>query len=342
MSRLVTTFTSPEFWMKHQRWFLRLIRYYPYMLDLDAVLSLRAVATEGSVAAAATTLGFTPSAVSQQVKRLERETGVALLERAGRGVVLTAAASRLVAAATPILADLERLRVDLQRSSAPVDAPVTGEIRLAAFSTVVRGLLTPVLAELAVRHPDLRLPLRESEPWETIALVASGQRDLGIVHRWGGVALAMPEQLVPTPLFTDVADVILPRDHPLAGRSELHPAELADENWVATFEATICRQWLRRLFDGVSNAPRILHESMEFQNHLELARAGLAVALVPRLGRGDLGPDVVAVPTVGPASTRDVLAVHRRTQADSPGLRVALDALVARGRELGIPVDLDS
>lgn len=297
------------------------------MIDLEAVVSLRAVATQGSVVAAATTLGYTPSAVSQQVKRLERETGVALLERVGRGVVLTEAGTRLVVASTPILADLERLRADLQLTGGEEDR-VVGEIRLAAFSTVVRGLVTPVLAELAAKHPDLRLLLRESEPWETIALVASGQRDLGVVHRWGGVALAMPDHLVATPLFTDVADVILHRDHPLARHRVLHPEQLAEELWVATFEATICRQWLRRLFDGVANAPRIVHESMEFQNHLELARAGLAVALVPRLGRGDIGPDLVAIPTVDPASTRDVLAVHRRTQADSPALQVALEALV--------------
>ena len=97
-------------------------------------------------------------------------------------------------------------------------------------------------------------------------------------------------------------------------------------------KATICRQWLRRLFDGVPNAPRIVHESMEFQNHLELARAGLALALVPRLGRGELGPDLVAVPTADPASTRDVLTVHRRTQADSPALQVALEAIARHAR----------
>ncbi len=303
------------------------------MIDLDAVISLRAVATQGSVVAAAGTLGYTPSAVSQQVKRLERETGVALLERVGRGVVLTEAGTRLVTGSAPILADLDRLRADLQ--GADVDsAAITGEVRLAAFSTVVRGLLAPVLVDLAARHPDLHLPLRESEPWETIALVASGQRDLGIVHRWGGVALAMPDQLVSTPLFTDVADVVLRRDHPLADRDMLRPDDLAGEKWVATFEATICRQWLRRLFDGVPNAPRVVHESMEFENHVEIARAGLAVALVPRLGRGVLPDDVVAIPTIDPVSTRDVHAVHRRTQADSPALRATLEAVQARAADL--------
>ncbi|WP_125132986.1 LysR family transcriptional regulator [Microbacterium sp. 10M-3C3] len=299
------------------------------MIDLDAVQSLHAVATEGSVAGAAAVRGFTPSAVSQQIKRLERETGVPLLERVGRGVLLTEAGSRLVISSTPILADLARLRADLHAGVADA-AEITGELRIAAFSSVVRGLLADVLADLARTHPRLRLPLRESEPWETVALVASGQRDLGIAHQWGGIALALPDSLVATPLYTDIADVILREDHPLAGRDVLHPADLADEPWIATFETTICRQWLRRLFDGVGGAPRVVHESMEFHNHLELVRAGLGVALIPRLGRGPLGPGLVAIPTADPASTRDVVTVHRRSQADSPALHAVLAALSAR------------
>lgn len=305
------------------------------MIDLEAVVALRAVATNGSVAAAADALGFTPSAVSQQIKRLERGTRVALLERAGRGVVLTDAGRHLVTSSATVLADLERLEADLHLAggaAGPEGAgrrPVTGEVRIGAFSTAVRGILVEVLPRLRAEHPELRVPTRESEPWETIALVASGQRDLGIVHRWGAVALAMPDHLIETPLFTDVADVILRRDHPLAraGASELTPADLADEEWIATFDSTICRQWLRRLFDGVSNAPRIVHESMEFENHLELVRAGLGVALVPRMGRPELHPELVAIPTVRPASTRGVSAVHRRSQADSPALQVVLDAV---------------
>ena len=299
------------------------------MIDLEAVVALRAVATNGSVASAANALGFTPSAVSQQIKRLERGTRIALLERVGRGVVLTDAGRHLVTSSATVLADLERIEADLHLAgggsgTGSAERRVTGEVRIGAFSTAVRGILTDVLPRLRAEHPELRVPLRESEPWETVALVASGQRDLGIVHRWGGVALAMPDHLIETPLFTDVADVILRRDHALADRAELTPIDLADEDWIATFDSTICRQWLRRLFDGVSNAPRIVHESMEFENHLELVRAGLGVALVPRMGRPPLHPELVAIPTVRPVSTA---AVHRRSQADSPALQAVLDAV---------------
>ena len=109
------------------------------MLDLEAVLALRAVATGGSVAVAAETLGYTPSAVSQQIKRLERGTGVTLLERAGRGVVLTDAGRQLVTTSAPVLADLERIEADLQLARSVAAEQVTGEVRVAAFSTAVRG-----------------------------------------------------------------------------------------------------------------------------------------------------------------------------------------------------------
>ncbi|GMA33246.1 LysR family transcriptional regulator [Litorihabitans aurantiacus] len=301
------------------------------MIDLDAVVALRAVATRGSVAAAGSALGFTPSAVSQQIKRLERGTGVELLERVGRGVVLTDAGRSLVAASSGLLAELEQIETDLRRAA----GAVTGEVRLAAFSTAVRGLVAPALGGLRRSHPGVAVPLSEAEPWDTVAMVASGQRDLGVVHRWGGVALATPENLVATPLLTDVADVVLRADHPLAGRAELHPADLAEEVWIATPEATICRQWLRRLFDGFGGAPRVVHESMEFAGHVELVRAGLGVALVPRLGRAELGEDLVAIPTAQPASTRDVVALHRRSLGDSPSLRAVLDALVAAADAAG-------
>lgn len=138
----------------------------------------------------------------------------------------------------------------------------------------------------------------------------------------------MPDHLIATPLFTDVADVVLPRDHALADRAVLAcPADLADCDWIATFDSTICRQWLRRLFDGVPNAPRIVHESMEFENHIEVGAGGVGGRVGAALGRPAAAARVVAIPTVAPASTRAISAVHRRTQAASPALQTVLDAV---------------
>ena len=293
------------------------------MIDLDAVSSLRAVDTHGSVVAAAAALGFTPSAVSQQVKRLERQTGVPLLERVGRGVMLTGEGRLLVDAGGRVLRDLEQVEADLHRQA----GQVAGHLRLAAFSTAMRGLVAPVVRDLLEAHRDLTVTLAEREPWDTVALVADGRMEMGLVHTWGDVSLDMPDHLVRTPVAADVADVIVHREHPLAAYAVLTPRDLLDEGWIATPEGTICRQWLSRMYDGTGRRPRIAHESMEFESHLALVRAGLGIALVPRLGRSALGDHLVAVPARDPVPTRDVVAVHRRSMSVSPAVTAVLAAL---------------
>jgi len=293
------------------------------MIDLPALQALQAVASHGSVAGAAEALGFTPSAVSQQVKRLERRTGVPLLERVGRGVVLTRHGRHLVEEGGRLIADLERLESGLHQQA---DA-VAGHLRLTAFSTAVRGLVAPCVRTVLDEHPALTVTLHECEPWDTVDLVASGRADLGVVHRWGDVPLRVPDHLAIAPVGDDVADVVVHRDHPLAARDVVTPPDLVDEPWVATPESTICRQWLHRMFDGTGRLPRVAHESWEFDSHLALVRARLAIALVPRLGRPPLGDELVAVPATDPVPARAILAVHRRSMGSSPAIEVVLAAL---------------
>jgi DNA-binding transcriptional LysR family regulator len=298
------------------------------MIDVAALAGLRAVATHGSVTAAAEATGFTPSAVSQQVKRLERQLGLPLLERVGRGVMLTSHGERLVSAGKALLADLEELEAGLQHDA----GIVAGTLRIAAFSTAMRGLVAPVVRRLRDRYPALELALEEREPWDTVDFVANGRCEIGIVHRWGGVPLAVPDHVVSTPVTEDVADLIVPSDHPLAGRRSVSPrGELADVPWIATPENTICRQWLHRMYDATGRPPRIAHVSMEFDSHLALVRAGLGVALVPRMGRSPLGDDLVAVAVTDPVPVRYVDALHRRTNAHSPAVGAVLDSLRAGG-----------
>jgi DNA-binding transcriptional LysR family regulator len=297
------------------------------MIDLTALTALRAVDTHGSVVGAADALGFTPSAVSQQVKRLERQTGVPLLERVGRGVMLTRHGRHLVDAGAKVLGDLEEIESRLHRQA----EAVAGHLRIVAFSTAMRGLVAPAVRALLDAHPDLTLQLSEREPWDTVDLVASGQCEIGVVHSWGDVALAIPEHVAAASVARDLADVVVHRDHPLADRIRVTPRDLVDEGWIATPEGTICRQWLTRMYDGTGRLPRIAHQSMEFDSHLAMVRAGLGIALVPRLGRAPLGDELVAVPATDPVPTREVLALHRRSMASSPAVTAVLAALSSGG-----------
>ena len=293
------------------------------MIDLDALVALRAIDAHGGVGAAAAELGFTPSAVSQQIKRLERQTGVPLLERIGRGVMLTGHGRHLVDEGARLLADLEQVEASVRRQA---DA-VAGRIRLSAFSTATRGLVAPVIRSLHDAHPHLEIVLSEKEPWDSIDLVASGRIDVGIAHSWGDVPLEIPDHVVAVPIARDIADVIVHRSHPLAAREWVTPHDLLGEGWIATPDGTICRQWLGRMHDGTGQRPRIAHVSTEFDSHLALVRAGLGIALIPRLGRAPLGDELVAVPTRDPEPTREVLALHRRTMSASPAVAALVEAL---------------
>lgn len=298
------------------------------MIDLASLVALRAVDTHGSVVAAADALGFTPSAVSQQVKRLERQVGVPLLERVGRGVMLTHAGRHLVDEGSRLLADMESLESGLHEQA----TTVAGRLRLTAFSTAMRGMVAPVAGKLRSLHPDLALTLSEREPWDTVDLVATGHSEIGVVHSWGDVPLSIPDHLVTTELHRDIADMIAHRDHPLAQLAKVTPHDLVAEDWIATPEGTICRQWLNRMYAGTGHLPRIAHVSMEFDSHLALVRAGLGIALIPRMGRAALGEDLVAVRVVDPVPTREILAVHRRTMAASPAVTAVLTALAGQNK----------
>ena len=284
------------------------------MINLVGLAALQAVEQHGSVVAAAAAAGYTPSGVSQQIKRLERQAGVELLERVGRNVVLTAAGRLLVARGAGLLAELETIQAELQRAS----DSITGHVRLGAMSTAMRGMVGPAIGALAADHPDLQVGLTECEPWEAIEKVAIGGLDAAVVHSWGDVPLAIPEHVTIVPLGTDVADVIAPTGHRVCDAAPVSPHDLLDEPWIATPTSTICRQWLERMYLGTDRSPRVVHEALEYQSHLALVAAGLGIALIPRLGRGELPEGVVAVAVGEPLPFRSISLIHRRSAAASP------------------------
>jgi DNA-binding transcriptional LysR family regulator len=300
------------------------------MLDLDRLRALSAVATYGSVSAAADVLHVTTSAVSQQVAKLERETGQKLLERNGRGVRLTDAAALLAAHAERILAMVEEAESDLEAHR----GAAVGELALAAFPTAARGLAPPALRRLAHEHPRLRVRLREYEPHATVPLAVRGEIDLGIVQDWFNVPVAIPDGLVKAPILDDVADVALPAGHPLAGRDVIDLGELEGESWIAQSPGAICRDWLEHTLRSAGLEPRIAHTADEYATQLALVAVELGVAVVPRLGRCDIPDDVRIVP-VRPALTRHVYAIWRAEAARRPAIRATVAALRAAASETG-------
>ena len=294
------------------------------MLDLDRLRALSAVATYGSVSAAADVLHVTTSAVSQQVAKLERETGQKLLERNGRGVRLTDAAALLATHAERILAMVEEAESDLEAQR----GEVVGELALSAFPTAARGLVPGGAA-----RPEPPAPAPEGGPARAGA--AHGRppgrpwrdrpgRRPGLVQRAAG----HPGRPVKASLVDDIADVALPAGHPLAARPVIDLGELHGDSWIAQSPGAICRDWLVHTLRSAGLEPRIAHTADEYATQLALVATGLGIAVVPRLGRCDV-PEGVRIVPVRPALTRHVYAIWRAEAARRPAIRATVAALRA-------------
>ncbi|MFD1831138.1 LysR substrate-binding domain-containing protein [Streptomyces desertarenae] len=294
------------------------------MLNLDRLRILYAVARHGSVSGAAEGLHVTTSAVSQQMAKLERETGQQLLARNGRGVRLTDAGRLLAEHARRIISQLELAEADLEAHR----GRAVGELLLAAFPTAARGLFPAVLAALRADHPQLRVRLREMEPDAAVRELVRGDIDLAVVLDWYNRPLSLPGGLAKEPLLDDPADVAMPADHPRAGAGPVELADFADDEWISWPGGEFCHDWLLFTLRGQGIEPKLCHTAGEHHTQLALVGAGLGVAVAPRLGRGPL-PEGVAVAPVRHPMKRHVYAVWRQETDRRPSVRAAVEALRA-------------
>ncbi|MGV9271949.1 LysR family transcriptional regulator [Streptomyces griseosporeus] len=298
------------------------------MLDLQRLRALHAVSVHGSVGAAATALGYTPSAVSQQIAKLERETRTVLLQREGRGVRLTAEALHLAQTAQELLALVERAETELEeRRGVP-----SGRLTIAAFASAARGLLPGVLADLAARHPALEARLTEIDPHMSVGLVAKGAVDLAVVHDWDISPLPVPPGVEQAVIGEDRCTLLVPEAHPFAGRAAVRREDLGGQRWVCQPPGRVCHDWLVRTLRAAGHEPDIVHQADENPTLVALVAAGLGICVIPRLGRGPLPAGVVEV-ALEPAPVRRLYALWRAGAAGRPSVRETVRTLQGHWRD---------
>jgi DNA-binding transcriptional LysR family regulator len=293
------------------------------MINLERLRVLHAVAAHGSVQAAATAMHISPSAVSQQIAKLEREVRHPLLEPNGRGVRLTDAAVHLAERTALVLASMEELEAELDGFRNEVAGPV----RLSAFPTAARGIVPALLARLRADYPALEPSLVEEEPTQALPLLSRGEIDVVIAQDWFNSPLVLPSGLDRVELFDDVADIALPTTHRLAARRTLRLEDLADEGWITWQPGSICHEWLLHTYRTLGHEPRIVHTAAEHATQLALVAAGLGPAVMPRLGRGVV-PDGVTIVAVTPALHRRVFVAWRIATARRTNTFAVRDTLV--------------
>ncbi len=302
------------------------------MLDLRRLRLLKEFAGRGTIAATAAALGYTPSAVSQQLAALEREAGVILLDRTARSAELTDAGRRLAVHAERILAQVEEAEADL---SAQEREP-SGRVSVAAFPTAAAAF-APALARSLRAHPALTLRLRQTQRDEGLNAVRWGEADVALVDDWTGtLGDHGPGVLQFYPLIRDPLVLVVPRDHPLADPAE--PVDLRwlseTSRWMAAPAGEASRQATDRLLASVGGAPAMPWEFEGLGTILALVSRGIGVAAVPRLALAAGEGRVVVRELPSSDLARDVYAVARTASVRRPSVAVVLAALHDGARHL--------
>ncbi|MFW0789614.1 LysR substrate-binding domain-containing protein [Gordonia sp. CPCC 205333] len=287
------------------------------MLDVRRLRLLRELNHRGTIAAVAHALSYTPSAVSQQLSALERETGRALLARSGRRVTLTPQGLRLAEHAEAVLAELERAQASLvdQRE-------LSGTVRLGAFTTALTRLAIPAIAGLARIYPDLSIEVTEMDPAAGPDMLRGNLLDLALIHEYDNVPSTLGAGIEADPLLDEVV-FFASTTRPLVEPGDIIRAH-ASSRWIVGNAGTLCHTMAVRSCQASGFEPTVAHRIDDFDAVLRLVAAGGGVALVPQLGVNEVPDGVMLTPL---AIRRQTRVAYRRGSGEQPALAAVCDQL---------------
>ena len=299
---------------------------------------LREVAAQGSFSAAAESLSFTQSAISQQVAALERETGATLLERGPRGVRLTDAGRALVSHADAILARLE----DAEEELAALAGLRGGRLRLASFQSAGATLVPRAVKEFHDRHPAVKLSMVEAETDDAAERLRTGDIDLAVIFDFERLPSSLGEDLELSHLLDDPYDAVVARGHPLARRRRLRLADMGDDPWIASTPRSGCRLITESACRDAGLEVRVAFEADETMAAQALVAAGVGVTIFPRLALNPLHPGVVARSLGREAPVRRIWAARPSEGYRSPASEAMAQILLDVAQEFRADAPLEA
>jgi DNA-binding transcriptional LysR family regulator len=279
------------------------------MDDLRLLKVLREVALRGSFSAAAESLSYSQPAVSQQIARLEAQTGVKLIERQPKGIKLTPAGEALVRHTEQILAQLAHAQAELSE----IASDARGKLRLASFATAAGTIVSRAVSEFRHLRPGVQVDLQIMDPPQSIPALRRGELDLVITEE-GGFETDIPlDGLGVERLMDDVLYASLPAEHPLATRRAIALTDLCNEEWMLVGLRGTCADSniVLRACQRAGFEPRVAYTSDDYFTIQGLVASGMGVALVPGLALASTRDDVAVRPVRGRPPYRRIGAVFQ-------------------------------
>lgn len=293
------------------------------MLDLHRLSLLHRFATQGSITRTAESLGYSASAVSQQLATLEREVGATLLERTARSAELTDVGRRLAGHAATILDAVETAEADL----ASYRASPVGRVVVAAAPTAAVAL-APALARLRTRYEQLEVVVRQAGPDRAIEELDAHEIDVAVVDDWTDAEPPARPGRDTRRLLRDPVALALPGTHPLAARpGPVALADVADEPWICAPPGEPSREAFDRVLAAAGVRATIRWEFQGLATIAALVGHGVGIALLPRLAVVPGLTDRVVLRELDIAVGRHLDAVTRSAARGRPAIEVTLEAM---------------
>lgn len=283
------------------------------MLDMNRLRILLAVVETGSVTAAAEQLSYSPSAVSQQIRRLERDVGQPLLQRHARGMAPTDAGQVLSAHARRAVRQLAAAEADLRE----IAGLRRGQLEFGTFPTVGSSFIPMAVRRFRELYPAVHLTIRSERDATLLAMLEDGRVGLSMLwdYEWDR---RDPQALALTVLFDDPTVLVVSAEHRLAGRREVDMADLADEEWIIRSNEHPVVEVLRRSSLSAGFEPRISFEANDYQEAQAMVSVGLGVALAPKTAVVHKHPRVRILELGRSAPSRRILVAHRHDRVRAP------------------------
>jgi DNA-binding transcriptional LysR family regulator len=298
--------------------------------------TLLEVIAHGSFAAAAVPLGYTASAVSQQMTALERDTGVVLFRRSARAIEPTEAASTMARHARKVLTDIDALLAASTTAAGAPGADPAHELRLGIFPSLATFALPRLLGSAAWNALGISLRVSVGEPHQTIAsLQAGNELDLALVFQVGQTGLGWPGTMDRQWLGDDDFRVVVPAAWKFSDGARVDAAQLANMPWIMHHAGTSDATVISRLFASCNLHPRVVAHCDDFNASLHLAAAGLGAALVPALAMQQRPPRLVILDVPEIRLARSIFALQLGSTR-SPKVDVFMDRLAAELRKISI------
>lgn len=291
-------------------------------MDIQELEAFWWIAKTGSFNRAAERLYLTQPSVTARIQALEKELGQPLFERKPRGVRLTDAGRVLLPHAERVLLDIRKAR----QAVTDLGSATGGQLMVGAALTTSTYMLPEVLAKFKAAYPAVEINVRTGRSHQIQQLVLEDTVPLGLVHS----PLSSHPEIEAVPLYAEPIVLVVHPGHPLAGRQEVTPEQLASEPFITSDRASGYWSLVEQFWAGVGIAPRITMELDSIEATKRMIMCGLGLAMMPQgTVEGELKTrQLVVVPVAGTSHlNRQSLLIHRRGKVWSGITRGFLEIL---------------